>query len=213
MTARKAYASPSSGSRASACFDIGARLVQAPDLQQERRPGARRTGHHAEARESCPVARTNPPPESAGSRAPTAPHLAAGRRRVAPERGLRSRPPTRWRAGPGCPTGWSAATRPSKTVTQRAIGLDADEKLCALDRGVDKRRPDVERPRLAREEEDRAPDELDQRPALLRRLAHDPFGVLIDHQPGVVDEDDRRAAAVAGPNGVAAADVEVGAGR
>ena len=137
-------------------LEIGARLVQAPGIQQQRRPPhvesriALRFGNLARA------ARRNPPRESADSTAPTARHLAAARRRVAPGRGLRWRLQTRCRPESVSPDGLVSADASFEDRDERAIGLDADEELRALDRGVDKRRADVERPRLAREEENRA---------------------------------------------------------
>ena len=90
-----------------------------------------------------------------------------------------------------------------------AVGLDADEKLRALDGGVDKRRLRVQRSWLTREEEDGAPDRsISVRPGR-RRREDDPLGVLIDDQPRVVDENNRRPAALAGSNRVAEADVQV----
>jgi hypothetical protein len=96
---------------------------------------------------------------------------------------------------------------------ERAVRLHAHEELRALDGGVDERRLHLQRSRLAREEEDGAPDQLDQCPGRSRRLMHDPLGVLIDDQPRVVLENHGDPASLAGSDRVAEADVQVHCSR
>ena len=191
-------------------LEIGACLVHAPGVQQQRRPPdvesriAFGGGNLLELREGIPfenrriverpLHRVPRPRDDASLRGAT---FNGSPRLVADEDQVTQRIVQRHAS--------------FKDRDERAILLDPHEELRALDRGVDKRRADVERPRLAREEENRALDQVDQRPSLLSRLAHDPLGVLVDDHPRVVDKHDRRAAALAGAHRVAAAHVEVDA--